>query len=283
MQAVITHPDGVEAGIDSQSAGDHIDVSHQDVESVIRRSKNLTSIERLHIYANAYYLRLVECLREEFPAMTRALGEEAFNGLAFSYLQQFPSTSYTLNDLGKNFAEHLEASRPPRDDPDDDTPDWADFLIDVARLERLYGEVFDGPGIEKREVLQTDDLLRIPPKDWPRVRLTTAPCLCVARFRFPVHEFVSAVRNDEEGIAPPRPATTHLAVSRLHYRVRRWELTEPQFRLLEALNAGRPLQSAIETAFTDSDAADAVLGESLRLWFQEWSESGFFVAAEVDR
>jgi len=75
-QSVITHPFGVEQGICSRAATEQIDVESATVEQVITRSKALTSIERLRIYANAYYARLLDCMREFFPALDHTLGEE---------------------------------------------------------------------------------------------------------------------------------------------------------------------------------------------------------------
>ncbi len=112
MQAVIMHPEGVEAGLDSSTARDHINVPPEQVEDVISRSKALSSVERLSIYANAYYARLLECLGEEFPVLKQTLGEETFETFAFAYLQTYPSQSYTLNQLGANFAAFLIETRP---------------------------------------------------------------------------------------------------------------------------------------------------------------------------
>ena len=72
-------------------------------------------MDRLAIYGSAYYLRLLECMREEFPATAHALGEETFDGFAAAYLQQYPSRSYTLCQLGTHFARFLVETRPPRE------------------------------------------------------------------------------------------------------------------------------------------------------------------------
>src|SRR5271170_7709909 len=117
LQAVITHPDGGEAGLASALARNEIDVSPDRVEDVVDPSKRRTSVERLEVYANAYYARLLECLRDEFPALLHAVGDDVFDGLAFGYLQAYPSTSYTLSNLSRNFAQFLEETR-PRDDDD---------------------------------------------------------------------------------------------------------------------------------------------------------------------
>ena len=123
MQSVIMHPEGVEAGIDSPGARSVIDVAIDQVENVICRSSAQTSIERLHVYANAYFARLLEVLASEFPALVNALGDELFEDFAFGYLQQFPSPSYTLSDLSAKFPEYLALTRPSRESADAE-PDY---------------------------------------------------------------------------------------------------------------------------------------------------------------
>jgi hypothetical protein len=279
MQTVVAHPDGIAGGIDSAEARDEIDVASQQVEAVIRPSKRMTSIERLEVYGGAYYTRLLECLEAEFPAVAHAVGRDAFDGLGFLYLQQHPSTSYTLAELGAKFPEYLAENRLPYEN-DDGAPDWADFLIDLAHLERLYSQVFDGPGAEQLETLRPDALLAIPPERWPSIRFETAPCLRVARFRFPVQSYASAVRQKRTEIGVPDPLETHLAVSRINYRVRRWSMTREQYRLLESLIAGNTLHQSLETAFADSPADDAALAANLKQWFQDWADSEFFLSVQ---
>lgn len=281
MQFVITHPDGVVDGVESPSAQAEIPVAAGRIEEVVRPSRTQTSVERLHVYANAYYARLLECLREEYPATARAVGEEAFDGLAFGYLQDFPSESYTLSNLGTKFPKYLAESRPPNEN-DDGSPDWAEFLIDLARLERTYSEVFDGPGEERQPELDLDELLRIPTREWENLRFVAAPCLRLESYRFPVQQFASAVRNEQDDLPAVEPARTWLAISRLHYRVRRWSLTEPQFRLLKRLAAGDPLLAALESVFRDSVEDERTLSQSLREWFAEWSSARMFVAVSME-
>jgi hypothetical protein len=277
MQTVVAHPDGITDGIDSGEARGELGISSQQVEAVIRPSKRMSSIERLDVYGGAYYTRLLECLEAEFPAVAHAVGRDAFDNLGFLYLQQYPSTSYTLAELGAKFPAYLAENRLPYE-TDDGLPDWADFLIDLAHLERLYSRVFDGPGIEKLETLRPDALLAIPPDRWPHVRFETAPCLRVARFRFTVQAYASAVRQKRDNIAVPDPMETHLAVSRINYRVRRWSITREQYRLLESLIAGQTLQQSLEAAFADSPEDDATLAGNLKTWFHDWADAGFFLS-----
>src|SRR5216684_3580309 len=118
FQTVITHADGVDSGVSSEEAQRLIQLSPGQLEKVITRSRALSAAERLAIYANAYHTRLLECLGEVYPMLKRALGEEAFEGFAFGYLQEFPSRSYTLNELGRHFTRYLQETRPTSDNDD---------------------------------------------------------------------------------------------------------------------------------------------------------------------
>ena len=154
MQTVITHPEGIEAGICSQEARQQIDTSIDQVEQVISRSRALSSVERLNIYGQSYYARLMDCLRDVFTALVHTLGEETFDSFSFSYLQEYPPSSYSLAFLADHFVEFLERSKPESDEGDSS---WADFLIDLARLEWNIDQVFDGPGMEHQQPLQPED------------------------------------------------------------------------------------------------------------------------------
>jgi len=278
MQAVITDPAGVVAGIRSEHARQQIDISPDRVEKVVSPSQSQTSLERLGIYANAYYGRLLECLREEFRALRHAVGDEAFDSLAFHYLQAYPSRSYTLAQLASRFPQFLAETRPTPDADCRDNADWAAFLIELATLERIYSEVFDGPGVEGEALLSTADLTAIPAERWPDVQLTTVPCLRLWEFHFPVHEYASAVRHakSEEEILVPAPATTYLAVTRRDFIVRRVALSCEQFRLLQSLAAGDPLGKAIEKSLESTEADFETIASSLQVWFREWTSTPLF-------
>lgn len=276
MQTVIMHPDGVEAGILSGAARDHVDVAPDDAGEIIQPSRNLTSLERLEIYANAYFARLLECLREEFPALVHALGEETFNGFAFGYLRQFPSHSYTLMELGRDFPRYLAETRPP-DGGNGDTPSWPEFLIDLATVERTYNDVFDGPGLEGKSALQAEELAAISPQRWPDVRLVPAPCLRLLTLRFPVHEYISAVRSQTEAVMP-EPVPTYLVVTRRDFVVRRCAVPFAEYELLSALVAGESVGAAIGRIGSRPDTDWESLPANLYTWFEQWSAAAYFQA-----
>ncbi len=276
MQSVITHPAGIEAGASSDAARTAMGADPNELDEVVCRSQRLGSADRMRIYGHAYFARLLECLRAEFPAMVKVLGEQAFDGLAFGYLLEHPSQSYTLSRLAAELPGHLAKTRPPREtDGDCDSPDFADFLIDLALLERTYSEVFDGSGPEQALPLMPSDLQRLSVEQFADSRLVLHDCVRLLSLRFPVHEYATAVRQGEDPDFPAARAT-YLVVTRRDYIVRRFEVSPVQFELLAALQRGSSVGQAL-LALNPPDEADlAQLATDLRRWFLEWASAPLF-------
>ncbi len=280
MMAVITHPDGVKEGANAQEAQRWIDVGAGNLESVVTRSRQLSASERLAIYGNAYYARLLECLGEVYPVLKRTLGDEVFDGFAFDYLQNHPSRSYTLNHLGGTFPDYLRETRPASGEEGD--ADWADFLIDLARLEWTIYDVFDGPGLEDQAEMALPDFQRMDPSAWLELTFQTAPCLRLLRFDYPVNDHYSQVRSSEGELTLdfPERGRHFVAISRRDFIVRRYPLSEAQFVLLHALSEGATLGEALERVLdTAGDEANPALVQDLSGWFRNWSaERCFFTS-----
>ena len=284
FQTVIAHPGGVDEGVESDPARQLIHLRRDQLEQVVCRSRNLSARDRMSIYANAYYARLLECVGECFPVLKRAVGEEVFNEFAFGYLQHYPSRSYTLNQIGKDFARYLQETRPDRgSDTTAPAVNWPDFLIDLARLEWAIDKVFDGPGIEKAEVLTAGQLQAIPSSRWPEARLKPVVCLKLMQFKYPVNDYYTTVRRvaENDDVEVPGPQAQFVALTRLRYVVRRYELTRPQHALLDALSAGRTVGDAIALATQTTDMSDDELAAALHRWFSTWTAEAFFQSVEL--
>jgi hypothetical protein len=273
FQAVVTHPEGVEGGAESEEAQRLIRLRQGELEAVIRRSKSLTAAERMAIYANAYYARLLECMEAWFPVLKSALGEEVFNSFAFEYLQRYPSKSYTLDRLGENFSRFLDETRP---DPEEGS--WPDFLIDLATLEWNIHQVFDGPGVEFQPLLTAETLRSFPAERFAEARLVPVPCLRLLAFRYPVNAYYTAARRAGEGEEAPVPdaAPELVALSRRDFVVRRYPLDAAQHALLERVLAGATVGEAIAAAAAVSGLDDEALAAALQAWFRLWTAEGFF-------
>ena len=246
----------------------HVDPERRD--GLLRPSPGLSAAEGLAIYQRGYFLRIASCMREQYPALTHALGEPLFNDFVADYISDKPPESHTLYDLGRRFPAWLADNRPDRDLPADGRETWIDFMIDLARFERQVFALFDAPGHEGKPFAETET---------PDERLRLQPCFDVGAFDFPVPAYYHAVRQNHEAPLPPA-GRSFAALVRTDYVTRTIPLTEPQYLFLEAMAGGAGVQGAAEAVARHlGTTAEGVL-ESWRTSGrrQRWIDWGFFIA-----
>jgi len=281
MQAVVTHPEGVHAGVASDEARTSIGLESSALESlepsalesIVAPSASLTGAERLSIYSHAYRARLLQSLRETFPALLHALGEELFDLFALDYLKGSPPRSYTLDRLADGFAEHLAETRP---DAEGERESWIDFVIELATLEHAFAKVYDGPGLEGRASLDAEELRARGDARLLEARPAHAPSLRLFAFSHPVHNYMLDARGGGEP-SRPGPSETFVALTRRDYTVVIYELDAPQYSFLNALDGRRTVAEALDAAapFVGLDARLRVA----RGWLCEWADRSFFESA----
>jgi len=261
LQAVIMHPGGVQEG--SRSQGSPLG---EQLENVVPATSKQTSAERLDVYASAYYLRLVDCLREFFPCLRYATGDEIFNEFALAYLQRHPPKNYSLHHLADQFADFLTETK--------SAAGWEDFFVDLARLEHAIEIIFDAEGPEEDALREPADAVALTPQS----SLSFVPGFQLLVFRYPVSSYYTAwKRGDEPPL--PAPAEQFVALFRREYIVRRHALTKVQHALLALLLRGKPVEEALARvapqALAEGQTGKGLAGE-LHDWFENWTRGGFF-------
>lgn len=63
--------------------------------------------DRMSIYQNSYYERMIAALKQDFPRLCEDIGENAFASLIQDYLQSYPSKHYNLRAIGKHLSEFI--------------------------------------------------------------------------------------------------------------------------------------------------------------------------------
>jgi len=266
MQEVLTHPDGPDAGASSSAAQTALAAS---IPDVFLPSRELSSEERVGVYAGMYFERLVEVLEEEFPALVHLLGHERAHALFHDYAVAHPSRHYSLNVLGKELEAYL------RDEVDALEP--RAFAIELTRLERAIQDVFDAPECTS---LSADAIAAVPPERWARAHLVPTPAFALFAFEHPVNAWYQAFKNDEPRPVPA-PSPSYVAIFRQEGRVWRMDLSRAQHALLSALASGQTLGLALGE-LDRSGFALAELAPELQGWFRTWAGEGFFTRIETE-
>ncbi len=243
-----------------------------EVEQVVAHSARLNGDECLAIYQRSYYLRILKCMREQFPALCHALGEELFTDFAREYLRAHPPESYTLYDLGRRFPGYLAETRPDRDAAAAHRESWIDFMIDLATFERQVFVMFDAPGHEGKPFAGAgvaDNQLRLQ------------PCFALGAYQFPVAWYYHEVRKGNDPQFPPHE-TSFVALVRKDYLTRTLLLSQSHYIFLTALAESGSVEHAISAVARQLAVPPDDVRQS---WWaqdgirQRWIKAGFFICA----
>jgi hypothetical protein len=250
-------------------------------KTLIKPNSRMSSLERLQVYNQQYWFRLMASFAEDFPGLRSLLGERKFEKLAIAYLNACPSESFTLRNLASRLETWLRKNRKY-------VAGIERAAFDMLRLEWAHIEAFDGPewpplGPQDSGGLSGDAVLRLQPH------------LHLLKLAYPVDELLLQVRGlaEQAGTASnavlkfpntdkvqrarvPGPQRVYLAVYRLDGAVYFKRLTREGFALLQALRSGKSLEQAVEASFFRGRRSLERTGAQLQEWFKEWSFLGWF-------
>jgi hypothetical protein len=266
MLSAVTTPGGVAEGV--RIGRERYDL---EVSDTVRGSNRLSAEARLDIYARGYLMRLLECLRAEFPILLALVGDQVFEMFATSYVWGRPPRSYSLYDLGAGFAAFLEETRPPSG------PGALEALpASLARFERARAEVWRARGLEKEPAHHAAEAFSLMISGTP---MALPDSVRLLRLEFDFTESIAAVNRGKRP-DPPRAADTCYAIARSRYRVRTHVLQPWQYELLRACaEQGMPLQAACEQAARATGQETGQVWAELLVWLPTALDGGMLTMA----
>jgi hypothetical protein len=254
---------------------------HEVAAEFIKPNDRLSSFERLEIYNRQYWFRVLSAFAEDFPGLRAILGERKFDAAAKAYINDCPSVSFTLRNLGSKLEAWLRKH-----------PKWAGnrqtLALDMVRLEWADIEAFDG---KAEPALKPEDLAGTDPDT---LRLRLQPYIQLLDLNYPVDDLLLVVRTDEDqdfasnafnerhkqkrvrAVARLKPAKIFLAVHRLEDSVYFRLLEREEFLILRELRAGKTLSRAIDAPLRKSSIPADERPAQIQHWFQTWSTLGWF-------
>jgi len=224
LRRLITAPSGVRPALEGEGDPDGTALA-----TVIHGDARLSAVERLDVYANAYFFRILEVLQKDYPALEASVGYDRFHNLITTYLAAHPPTCFSLRYAGERLAafiaHHADAAAVRDEFP------WA---ADLAALDWAIVDAFDAEDVPP---LGRENLARIPPDRWGDLRFTLDPSVRLLRARWPVNRIREA--SDAERPLPSiAAAETALCVWRRDERVFHRSLDPLEAHCLERLSGG---------------------------------------------
>ena len=192
---LISAPEGVGDGLR------RLDMKSEDLARVIAGDERLDAVQRLDIYANMYFWRLLDILRGDYSALVASLGDDLFHNLVTDYLVACPSAHPSVRNVGARLPDFLAAQPLAAERP---------WLVELARLERARIELFDGPD---GEPLTMEELRARPPEEFVTLPLPLVPSHLLLDVEHAVDDVWRAAENVQP-IEPPAAGARTLLVWR---------------------------------------------------------------------
>jgi hypothetical protein len=254
LSRLITAPNGVQEGLAKETT-----LATGGLATVVVGDQQLSPFERVSIYATAYFYRLLDVFKEDYPATLAVLNDHVFHNLVTGYLISCPPTEPSIFYASRFFPDYLRA-HPVRES--------CPFLADLAALERSIIDVFvmhDAPA------LGASDMRSIAPGDWPQMVLRTVPAVRILDLEWRVDALLRAVEEGQEWQEPVRDGAS-VMVWRQGPRVTYRGLERAECRALKLALEGTTLTEICDRISADigeSQDRAVTIAQLLARWISE--------------
>ncbi|HET6281853.1 MAG TPA: DNA-binding domain-containing protein [Polyangia bacterium] len=185
----------------------------------------LSGAERLDIYANMYFFRILDVLRDAYPKVVAAVGDAGFHNLITEYLVACPPAHHSIARAGDRLPAFLERHALCEARP---------WLAELAVLERQYVELFDGPD---SVALTVEQLRSLTPAEITTLALAPVPCHAVLANEFAIADLWARLdAGGEAGEVSAAPEA--MVVWRQDITVYHRRLDDDELPLLRLVQAG---------------------------------------------
>lgn len=238
----------------------------EEAKRFIRPSPTLKPFERIQIYNQQYWWRLLSILHENFPLVTRLFGYHDFNKtIAIPYLYKFPPNHWSLNCLGDRLLTWIKRYYRRKD---------RELIYDAALLDLLYLHSFiskENPPLfmeENSAQLLSEKLFLQPSASLLEMRYQLAP------FRKEMLQ-----QDPDYWVENKFPELKKEPCRYLIFRTRKnnvaWkELSTAEYALLQQFKTGSTVDAACEWLETQSPEIRTEAETSLETWFRDWTVHG---------
>lgn len=256
LQWVITDPRGVREALlnPHPDVEEHRDRYTSPTESQLSwiEDKKASVIQRLDVYAEGYFLRLLECLAKDFPKTKLAIGDDIFSKIVAQYLKAFPSNFTSIDEVGSQLAHFISQQ--------DELP-YA-WVPDLALLEWNQIEAFYA-----HETKVTPDWhTKIGSRNTDSLRFQIHPSVRLLKSKWSLPNVLEALEAKGPLTHQANFSEPSFLIVYRHEDLHCWdEVKAPIFEVLQKIQSGQTLDEST-SHLEEKDATE--LSQSFSRWVQ---------------
>lgn len=236
--------------------------SHQEIEKEASRfvvkSETLLPYQRVEIYNQQYWWRLLGILQENYPLLLRLFGYSAFNQvILIPYLKAYPPSDWSVNFVGNQLPAYLFKNYHEKD---------RTLVLNAAKLDLAYHNMFFHKVLEKLPSIESDKTLYLQ----PHVKLFKLP-FNLFSFRREMIE-----KQGDYYLENPFPELVKGTYFFVLYRKDKFfawrQLEEGEYQILKQFEKGASIDTCCSFLETAKESIQKAAENSLSLWFKNMAE-----------
>lgn len=231
-------------------------------------SPTLRPAERIQIYNQQYWWRLLNALQESFPLVTRLFGYHDFNRtIAIPYLVKYPPNHWSLNVLGDRLLQWAEEDYLNSD---------RKLILDAIHIDWAFNNSFCAP--QKSPITMETLPVKGDPSSLLECRVALQPHVHLFRLDYDLFDFRTQFMKQtpeywvEHDFPVLNKEKTFYYILHRNFRgdIVRKEISKAEYELLNYFSKGTTIVEACEWLETQESGLAEEAQENLSKWFRSW-------------
>jgi hypothetical protein len=243
------------------------ELMEEEAWNYIKPSPTLRPAQRIEIYNQQYWWRLLGVLHDTFPLLTRLFGYHDFNQtIGFPYLLKYPPDSWSLSQLGEKISLWVTENYERSD---------KQLIYDAARVDWSYNRCFLASELAPLNMAQLPEGTDLSNVLEMTLYLRPSNALFALDYNFFDFRFEFLKQEPEywvENDFPPLVKIPQWAIlHRTNQKDLLWdEISETEFHLLSLFQNGHSIVQAC--AWLENQEGDhfKTASDNIHVWLQKW-------------
>lgn len=258
-----------------QKYSPHGSLIAEEASEYIVPSPTLRPHQRMQIYNQQFWWRMLNTLHANFPMTTRLFGTAAFNEkIAIPYLLDYPSNHWSLNVLGENMSKWITERYGKAD---------KQLVLNAAQLDWAFMASFiaaQNPAPNLSEIAKEN------PESLLSTVLYLQPHITLFSWDYDLFTFRESLLRqgleywvEHRFPALPKGKKFYFSLYRNINNNMAWrEIQKGEYLLLERFKAGSTIADACAFLETQETSVYESAVENLQKWIQEWTQAAWITS-----
>ena len=230
-----------------------------DMRGQVVSTARADATERVRIYVEAYRLRLLEVLQDNYTGLHGLVGDEGFDRLGRAYIDAHPSTHPSVRWFSRHLEDFLRRTAPYDAHP---------YLAEMAAFEWAQGLTFDAAD---EPVAGIEVMASIPPDAWAGLTFTLHAAVQRLALRWNIPQVWQALETGETPELQESDTPSSWLLWRADLLTHWRSLNEDEAWALDAVKDGRNFSELCEglCRWHDASAVAMQAASFLKRWLTD--------------